>query len=178
MTRRNAPWLALFAALLIFAACGGPPAQPENSVAAPQPAPPPGEVGGALPAFRLQDTAGRGVSSEDFRGKVLLVNYWATWCKPCETEMPGFQQLQDTYGPRGFAVIGIAMDTSANDVAAFARKHGIRYALLMGTPEVQERFGILGIPTTMLVDRQGVVRYKIVGFEYKEAVEAELKKLF
>lgn len=177
MTRGSTCWLALIAALLLFAGCGGPPALPEKPAVAGQPAPPPGEVGGLLPVFRLEDTAGREISSDDFRGKVLLVNYWATWCKPCETEMPGFQQLQDTYGPRGFAVIGIAMDTNPRDVAAFARKHNIRYPLLMGTPEVQERFGVLGIPTTMLVDRQGVVRYKVIGFEYKEAVEAELKKL-
>jgi peroxiredoxin len=178
MTRGSTCWLALIAALLLFVGCGGPHAQPEKPAAARQPAPPPGEVGAPLPAFRLGDVAGREVSSEDFRGKVLLVNYWATWCKPCETEMPGLQQLQDTYEPRGFAVIGIAMDTDKKAVATFARKHGIRYWLLMGTPDVQERFGILGIPTTILVDRQGVVRYKVVGFEYKEAVEAELKKLF
>lgn len=176
MRHPSAGWPAFFAALLLFGGCGRLPAPPEKSAAS-QPDAAPGEVGGPLPAFRLEDAAGREVSSSDFRGKVLLVNYWATWCKPCETEMPGLQQLQDTYGSRGFAAVGIAMDTNSKDVAAFARKHGIRYWLLMGTPEVQERLGILGIPTTILVDRQGVVRYRIVGFEYKEAVEAELKKL-
>lgn len=171
------PTLCLIAAMLLFAGCGSEPKSPEAPAAQAIPAPKPGEVGGPLPVFRLKDVNGREVSSEDFKGKVLLVDYWATWCKPCETEMPEFQELQDAYGEQGFAVVGIAMDTNPKDVAVFARKHRIRYPLLMGTPESQQSFSILGIPTSMVVDRQGIIRKKVIGFEYKDAFEAALKPL-
>jgi len=141
-------------------------------------APVPGEVGARMPEFRLKDTSGREVSSEDFRGKVLLVDFWATWCEPCKVEMPCFQDLQNRYGDRGLAVVGIALDSDPVAVERFAKQLGVQYTLLLTAPEVERQFGgILGIPTTFLIDRHRVVRKKTIGFEYKEAFETRLKEI-
>jgi len=137
-----------------------------------------GEIGSRLPEFSIKDLEGRQVSSQELRGKVLLIDFWATWCEPCKKEMPGYQQLLDRYGPKGFAVIGFKFDTmkDVEDPVRFAKRLGVRYPLAVGTEDVRQKFGgIEGLPTTMIYDRQGVLREKIVGFEYADAVERALK---
>jgi thiol-disulfide isomerase/thioredoxin len=139
-----------------------------------------GEIGSHLPDFSARDLHGRRISSSELRGKVVLVDFWATWCQPCKKEMPGYQKLVDRYGPRGFAVIGFKLDTMADteDPRAFARRLGIRYPLAVATDEVKNKFGgIEGLPTTLLYDRQGILRQKIIGFEYTDALEKDLKEL-
>lgn len=139
-----------------------------------------GEIGSRLPDFSLKDLRGQEIHSEDFHGKVVLVDFWATWCKPCEKEMPGYQKLLDRYGPRGFGVIGFKFDTmmDTEDPFSFARRKGVRYPLAVASDELKQKFGgIEGLPTTMLYDRQGVLRKKIVGFEYTNVVEEDLKPL-
>lgn len=133
---------------------------------------------GRMPEFTLRDVSGREVSSGQFEGKVMLVDFWATWCAPCRKEMPGFEELNKRYKDRGFAVIGIALDSDPAIVTRFAKEIGVTYTLLMGNSDVQERWGGLqGIPTTFLVDRNRVIRRKVIGFEYKEAFEAALKEI-
>ena len=150
--------------------------------------PPPGELGSRVPEFSVTDINGRTLSSAELRGKVLLVDYWATWCKPCEKEMPGYQRLQDKYRERGLVVIGVAFNFGVNmgmgmhmdrdTVAAFARRLGIRYALVQDSPELQKEFGgIQGLPTAFLLDRNRVIRYKVIGFEHTDKVEMALKDL-
>jgi peroxiredoxin len=129
-----------------------------------------------LPPFVFRDLSGRDVSSERFRRKVLLVDVWATWCQPCKQEMPWFQELQEEYGSQGLEVVGISIDATAQDAASFAEQYGIRYALLHH-PAVMQEWGLLGLPTTFIVDREGKIRSKVVGFEYKEAFEEAIKQL-
>jgi thiol-disulfide isomerase/thioredoxin len=139
-----------------------------------------GEIGSRLPEFSMQDLRGKALSSADLKGKVVLVDFWATWCKPCKKEMPGYQKLADSYGKRGLVVIGFKFDTMADseDPVLFARKIGVRYPLAVASEDLRERFGgIEGLPTTLLYDRQGILRKKIVGFEYTSAVESELRPL-
>ena len=139
-----------------------------------------GEIGSTLPEFSVQDLRGRTVSSADLQGKVVLVDFWATWCQPCKKEMPGYQKLQDEYGPRGFVVIGFKFDTMRDmeDPLQFAKRIGARYPLAVATDEVKQKFGgIEGLPTTMLYDRQGVLRMKVIGFEYTEKIDAAMKPL-
>jgi len=139
-----------------------------------------GEVGSAMPAFAAKDLRGRQINSEEFRGKVVLFDFWATWCKPCEKEMPGYQQLSSRYGPQGFAVIGFKFDTMKDTEAPirFARRLGIHYPIAVATEDVRQKFGgIEGLPTKLIYDRQGILREKIIGFEYTEVVERMLKPL-
>ena len=128
-----------------------------------------------LPEFVFKDLAGKEVSSEQFQGKVLLMDVWATWCQPCKQEVPWFQELYEEYGPQGLGV-GISIDATASDAARFAETFGILYTLLH-YPEVMQEWGLLGLPTTLVVDRQGRIRKKVVGFEYKEAFEEAVKQL-
>src|SRR5271154_4743475 len=139
-----------------------------------------GEIGSRLPEFSVKDLRGKELSSADLKGKVVLVDFWATWCQPCKKEMPGYQKLVDAYGKRGFVVIGFKFDTMADseDPVLFARKIGVRYPLAVASDDLSKRFGgIEGLPTTMLYDRHGILRKKIVGFEYTSVVESELKPL-
>jgi len=131
-----------------------------------------------MPDFALKDANGKVFSSEALRGKVVLVDFWATWCVPCKKEMPGFQELQDRYARAGLVVVGIALDSDPRAVARFAAQLGVRYPLLISNTEVVKSWGRLqGLPTTFLVDRSGAVRKKIVGFEYPAEIEKELRPL-
>jgi thiol-disulfide isomerase/thioredoxin len=139
-----------------------------------------GEVGSKLPVFSVNDLQGRPVRSADWRGKVVLIDFWATWCEPCKKEMPGYQQLLDRYGPRGFVVIGFKFDImkDTEDPVRFAKKLGIRYPLAVASDGIRQKFGgIEGLPTTLLYDRQGVLRNKVIGFEYTSTFEANVKEL-
>jgi peroxiredoxin len=169
--------LLLGIAVVALLGCSG------QSASAPQPKPviiAEGDIGSHLPDFKVEDLQGRTISSADFRGKVVLVDFWATWCQPCKQEMPGYQKLLDRYGSQGFGVIGFKFDTmmDTEEPVKFAKKIGIRYPLAVATGDLKQKFGgIEGLPTTMLYDRNGVLRWKIVGFEYTDNVESALKPL-
>jgi thiol-disulfide isomerase/thioredoxin len=160
-----------------FAACN------QHSASLPQPkevAIAAGEIGSHLPEFLVKDLQGREISSADLRGKVVLIDFWATWCQPCKKEMPGYQRLADRYGSRGFAVVGFKFDTMMDmeDPVLFAKKIGVRYPLAVAADELKQKFGgIEGLPTTLLYDRQGILRKKVIGFEYTDSVDTDLKPL-
>jgi peroxiredoxin len=138
----------------------------------------PGEIGSRLPEFTVKDLHGRDVSSADLRGKVVLIDFWVTWCQPCKQEMPGYQKLLNHYGSRGLEVVGLKFDTMADteDPVVFAKKIGVHYPLAVASDDLKQKFGgIEGLPTTMLYDRQGILRKKVIGFEYTEAFEVDLK---
>jgi thiol-disulfide isomerase/thioredoxin len=160
-----------------LAGCNQHPAnspQPKkNTVAA-------GEIGSRLPDFSMNDLQGRRISSADLRGKVVLIDFWATWCEPCKREMPGYQKLLTRYGSGGFTVIGFKFDVMADteDPVLFAERIGVRYPLAVAVDDLKQKFGgIEGLPTTMLYDRQGILRAKVIGFEYTNVIESELKPL-
>jgi thiol-disulfide isomerase/thioredoxin len=171
------PLLVLSFAVVGFAGCtqhlASPPEAKENVIAA-------GEIGSRFPDFSVKDLQGREISSADLRGKVVLIDFWATWCEPCRREMPGYQKLADSYGSRGFAVVGFKFDTMMDmeDPVTFAKKIGVRYPLVVAADDLKQRFGgIEGLPTTMLYDRQGILRKKVIGYEYTNVIESELKPL-
>ncbi|PYU58411.1 MAG: hypothetical protein DMG55_16975 [Acidobacteria bacterium] len=129
-----------------------------------------GEIGSRLPDFSVKDLQGREVSSADLYGKVVLIDFWAT----C------YQKLLDRYGSRGFAVVGFKFDTMMDmeDPVTFAKKIGVRYPLAVAADDLKQKFGgIEGLPTTILYDRQGILRKKVIGFEYTNVIESELKPL-
>ena len=139
---------------------------------------PAGEIGSRLPDFTVPDLRGRTISSADLHGKVVLLDFWATWCQPCKQEMPGYQKLVDRYGAQGLVVVGFKFDTMTDteDPLKFAMKIGVRYPLAVATDDLKQTFGgIEGLPTTMLFDRDGILRQKVIGFEYTEAIEKGLE---
>ena len=168
--------LLLSLAALGLAGCNAHTASPpEPREKATTPAP--GEIGSRLPDFSVKDLQGSEISSADLRGKVVLIDFWATWCQPCKKEMPGYQKLLDRYGPQGFVVIGFKFDTmqDTEDPIRFARKIGVHYPLPVASDDLKLKFGgIEGLPTTMLYDRQGILRTKIIGFEYADSFEKDL----
>ena len=139
-----------------------------------------GQIGSALPDFSVKDLNGREISSNDLRGKVVLIDFWATWCQPCAKEMPGYQALLDRYSSRGLVVIGFkaTMMRDTEDPTRFAKRLGVHYPLAVATADLVQKFGgIEGLPTTLLYDRHGILREKVVGFEYTKVFEAALKQL-
>jgi thiol-disulfide isomerase/thioredoxin len=175
MLKKHLLLLSLAAVGLV--GCEQHPASPSQSKATAIAA---GEIGSRLPEFSVKDLQGHEVSSAELRGKVVLIDFWATWCQPCKKEMPGYQKLVDRYGSQGFAVVGFKFDTmmDTEDPVLFAKKIGVRYPLAVAGDELKQKFGgIEGLPTTMLYDRQGALRKKVIGFEYTDAIESALKPL-
>ncbi len=111
------------------------------------------------PEFELPDAKGKKRKLADFRGKVVLLNFWATWCPPCRAEMPELNRLHSEYASRGFTVLGVAMDERGwRDVTPFLRSHRIDYPVLLGNAEVANAYGGLRtIPHTLFLDREGRV---------------------
>ena len=121
-------------------------------------------VGEPAPDFSLENIEGEEVALEDFGDDVLMVNFWATWCGPCIDEMPTLVQLHSLYANRGFSVVGISVDDSAEKVRTFAPKHDLNYPLLMVDAEMRQDYGgISAIPTTFMIDKKGVVRFVELG---------------
>src|ERR1700674_3093096 len=162
---------------LVLAGCNQHPAssaQPKQTVIAA------GEIGSQLPECSVKDLEGREISSSDLRGKVVLIDFWATWCNPCKKEMSGYQKLVDRYGARGLVVVGFKFDTmmDTEHPVLFAKKIGVHYPLAVAANDLKQKFGgIEGLPTTMLYDRHGILRKKVIGYEYTDVIKSELKPI-
>ena len=149
----------------------------QPTTAAPSYALPPAEVSGVAPGFTLVDMNGRSVSLADFKGKVVILDFWATWCPPCKREIPDFIKLQSEYGSKGLQIVGIALD-QPNKVQAFVKDNGMNYPILLGTNEVAANYGgVEAIPTTFVIDKSGKIVTKYEGFRPKETFESQIKKL-
>jgi thiol-disulfide isomerase/thioredoxin len=138
-----------------------------------------GKLAGQLaPDFTLQSLEGKTVHLSDFRGKAVLLNFWATWCQPCKIEMPWFAELQKQYGSEGLQVIGIAMDdASPEDIAKFAKDLGVDYPILIGKEALGESYGgVPFLPTTFYIGRDGKVVDKVFGLKGKAEIESSIKR--
>jgi cytochrome c biogenesis protein CcmG/thiol:disulfide interchange protein DsbE len=131
------------------------------------------------PSFTLQDLDGKQVSLSDFKGKVVILDFWATWCPPCTKEIPHFIKLYEQYKDRGFAMVGISLDNKGVSVVkSFAQKNRINYPILMADGQVQTAYGgITSIPTTFVIDAEGSMRRKYIGYRDKAVFEADIKTL-
>lgn len=134
---------------------------------------------GPAPAWELQDVDGKVVRSEQFKGKVVVVDFWATWCGPCRQEIPGYTDLQRKYGSDGLAIVGVSLDQAGPKVVEeFVKKFGVNYQMVMGDDDVQAAFGGMdAIPTTFLIDRAGQLRDRKVGAEPTEEYERKIVAL-
>ena len=121
---------------------------------------------GRMPAFQVTTLDGRLVTDEHLRGKVVLVNFWATWCGPCRIEMPGFQKVYEDRKDEGFVILGLSTDRGGTGpVLDFVEERGVQYPVAMSTPALEEAFGgIRGLPMSFLVDREGMIRNRVFGF--------------
>ena len=130
---------------------------------------------GAAPAWKLKDVDGKEISSEQFKGKVVVVDFWATWCGPCLQEIPGYIALQKKYGD-DLAIIGVSMDQAGPSVVkAYMAKAGVNYQIVMGDDAIVEAFGgMTAIPTTFLIDRTGQIRDRKEGAMHTEDYEKRI----
>ncbi len=123
------------------------------------------------PDFSRTDLAGNPVHLIDYRGKLVLLSFWATWCAPCREEMPQFSQWQHKYGARGFQVIGVSMDDNVESAQEFLKQHPVSYPIVMGDARLGQSFGgVLGLPTSYLIDAGGRIVARYQG-------ESDLKKM-
>ncbi len=129
------------------------------------------------PEFELPDLNGNPVNLSDFRGKAVVLNFWATWCAPCRRELPWFIDFQREYGPRGLQIVGVSMDDGGTDaIAPFVRKTGINYVVLLGDHHVGSLYGGLDVlPTTFYISPQGEVIAFVNGVIAKSEVERNIQ---
>jgi peroxiredoxin len=122
------------------------------------------------PDFTLKNIKGEEVRLSDLKGKIVFINFWATWCGPCRTEIPAFVELQEEFGEDNLAILGISVDQGdLSVVPKFAKSYNINYEILYANAEVVGTYGgIQSIPTTFIVDREGYLRDRLVGFPGKD----------
>jgi thiol-disulfide isomerase/thioredoxin len=185
---RKAAWLAMgavtLALALIWVAPGiedvdetattgttaGSPGEPEDAAAVGKP---------ARLDFKLKDMNGVDVKLDSFKGKVILINFWATWCGPCKAEIPSLVELQEQYAD-DLVVLGFSVDDTPEKMKPYSEEYKVNYPLLVGNgrEDVQNAFGpLVGIPVSVFIDREGIIAKKHTGIATKEQFEREIKAL-
>ncbi len=135
-------------------------------------------MGKMAPEFSRVDIGHKRLDLRAYRGKVVLLNFWATWCAPCQVEMPTFIAWQKGYGPRGMQIIGISMDDDPAPVRSLYGKLKLNYPIAMGDERLGELYGgVLGLPVTFLIDRHGEVREKYQGETDMKTIELQVQTL-
>ncbi len=135
------------------------------------------EAGEKAPDFTLSDINGKNVSLSQYPGKVVILDFFATWCPPCREEIPDFIELERLYGDKGFAMIGVAL-ADLEDAKSFAGKFGINYPVLIDDGKTSGAYGpIRAIPTTFVIDKSGKIVKKYIGARSKEVFESDITEL-
>ncbi|MEO7724373.1 MAG: TlpA disulfide reductase family protein [Chthoniobacterales bacterium] len=166
MLQKNRLILTLCALLFVFClTTSAAPETPQTSMAAPD--------------WQLKNLEGKPVKLSDFKGKVVLLNFWATWCPPCREEIPDLVSLQRQYAARGLVVLGISMDEGGPArVASFAKRFEITYPIVMGDEKTSAAYGgIQVLPTTFIIDRKGNVVDGLQGATDRAGFEEKIKPI-
>ena len=138
----------------------------------------PAQVGKPLYNFNLNDTNGKAIALSDFRGKIVLINVWATWCPPCKAEMPDLQAFYSANQQKGFVILAIDAGDDLAEVKDFAREYHLSFPILLDPQtNLVKRMNIYDYPTSILVDRQGIVKSIQIGRYTPEALRADLTAL-
>jgi cytochrome c biogenesis protein CcmG/thiol:disulfide interchange protein DsbE len=135
--------------------------------------------GQQAPDFELKKVDGSGtVKLSDYRGRAVMINFWATWCGPCKIEMPWFIDLKKKYADQGFEILGVAMEnTDPPEIKAFADKMGVNYVVLKGKEEMYAKYGDFeGLPTTFFIDKNGVITAEYQGLHSKSDFEDRIRE--
>ena len=166
----------LATAVLLAAGCAKRAPEGGGSTTVPSNA---GEIGSQAPDFVLLDLNGKSVRLADYKGKVVVLNFWATWCGPCRSEIPDLITLQSKYGSQGVVVLGLSLDAEgAGVVRPFADTHKMTYPQLIANAGTAKMYGgIIGIPTSFVVDRQGRITKKFFGVADLKAFEEAVQPL-
>jgi peroxiredoxin len=134
--------------------------------------------GSPAPEFSLADLDGRNINLHAYRGKVVLLNFWATWCEPCRKEIPRFIQFQNAYASKGLQVIGISMDDDPKPVREFRSEYKVNYPLVIGDAKLAESYGgVLGLPISFVIDPQGRIIAKHIGAVDLNKIEGQIQRL-
>src|SRR5882757_4533688 len=146
-----------------------PPAQPDLQ---------PESARKLAPDFALTDVSGNPIKLSDSKGKVILLNFWATWCGGCQTEIPWFIEFQNKYKDAGLNVIGVSLDDDGwKSVSPYVKEKNVNYCIVIGTRAVAKQYAVEAMPATWLIDRQGKIAATHVGLVTKSAYEAEIETL-
>jgi peroxiredoxin len=134
---------------------------------------------GSTPDFTLRTLDGSTLGAEELRGRVTVVNFWATWCPPCRIEIPALQSIHEDYADEGLVVLGISTDAGGEGaVRPFLEERGVTYPVALADNAVRRAFGgITALPTTFIVDREGVIRHRVFGFFAPPAMRAAVRRL-
>ena len=165
----QALWASLLTVCAFAVGCSssprGAPAKAENRKVAPN--------------FNLPNSNGVQVALADYKGKVVLLNFWATWCGPCKIEIPWFIEFNKTYKGRGFSVLGVSLDDDGwKSVKPYLAAKNIDYTVVVGNDEVSKSYGdVDSLPTTFIIDRDGRIAFVHMGLVGKDTYEKEIRSL-
>ena len=168
---RFAPLCAAIAAFLLWTACANHSVKADSVK--------PEETRKAAPEFALKDANGETVHLADYRGKVVLLDFWATWCGPCKIEIPWFMEFEQQLKDRGFAVVGVSMDEDGwKVVKPYIQQYKVNYRILLGNDQVGEIYGgVESLPTTFLIDRRGKIASVHIGLSGKDEFKNAINQL-
>jgi thiol-disulfide isomerase/thioredoxin len=159
--------LILSFSAILFSSCSRGPSGPEGMV----------EVGREAPKFKLPDLSGQDVSLDQYRGKIVMLDFWATWCGPCRMSMPILEDLQKEY-PNDLTLLAINLQEPRDGVRDFVKENGIHSRVLLDeSGKVGETYGASGIPMQVVIDRQGIVRYVVLGVRAAAELRQMVNKL-
>jgi cytochrome c biogenesis protein CcmG/thiol:disulfide interchange protein DsbE len=136
-----------------------------------------GESRDPAPSFSLINSKGAPVSLSQYKGKVVLLDFWATWCTGCKVEIPWYMQFSRKYKRDGLVVLGVAMDDNWQPVKPFVKEKKMNYPVVLGNEEIAKQYGLISMPKTLLIDRDGRIAWSFTGIVDRDQFESQLKSL-